>query len=229
MPHKDPEVARACDRERFRRRTEERLALGLCRAAVSARPRRSAASATLRPPGGTSQAAPATRSSGPPHATPGSGDGAHRRAGPPQAADRQTHRSRPVHQVRQGPAGAGAPAVRRLHRETARGRTEPLCRRQGCRQALRRRQCPDAPPQCQDPGNPAPQAGLRPACAPAAARARAEGGTICEAARKSGAMPNGRSGPPGGPPAAAASAGRRSRTARRAARPVPSSRRTGNP
>ena len=165
MPHKDPALRRACDRERFRRRSAERLALGLCprcgRAASRAGAKRLR---TLRRQAEQGLACQGREAPGRRYAASRSGDGARRRAGPPPAADRRARCSWTVHEMRQGPAGARAPPVRRLHRETARGRTEALCRRQGRRQALRRRQCRDAPPQCQGPGNPAPQgpAGGRP-------------------------------------------------------------------
>ena len=162
MPHKDPTLRRVSDRERFRRRSAERIARGLCprcgeRAARAGAQRLR----TLRRQAEQGLACQGREAPGRGHAAPGSEDGARRRAGAPPAADRRTHCSRPVHQVRQGPAGARAPPVRRLHRQAARGRTQPLRRRQGCRQALRRRECRDAPPQCQGSGTPAPQGPAR--------------------------------------------------------------------
>ena len=82
MAYRDPQVRRARDRERFQRRTAERIARGSAPNAASGRPNRSAVCVRHARRSETGPAAPGTRSSGP----PASRAGTRRRRGSPAAA-----------------------------------------------------------------------------------------------------------------------------------------------
>ena len=140
MAYKDIEVRRARDRERFRKRTAERIAAGLCPSAATGPGAGAQRLRSLRRQAQQGEPRPRRPSSGRGQAQAGSREGESLREGAVTQGEGRARRRGYMHPVRRAPVGGRSLFLRTLPGEASRVGSREIRRRQGCRPAVRRRQ-----------------------------------------------------------------------------------------